>query len=467
MRKVEFGRRRAWTRFGLSVSGIGLLLVSPVFAEEGAPPPPEGEAQVQEDAPAAAPESESSSNGGCVMCGTCEEEEEEDTCRFLESCFDDACGGNCLTDNGFILNGWLSQGYTYNGQDPDNNVNGPVTFNDRANEYQMNQLYLIMGKTIDTSAETWDLGGQVDLLYGTDYYFTTSRGLELETDGQHQWNNQEGPNRAFGPDTGSMYGLAMPQAYAEIGGYDYSIKVGHFYTLIGYEVVTAPGNFFYSHAYTMQYGEPFTHTGVLATKSISDYLSVSGGVTNGWDNFEDVNDAQSFLGGVTLKNEDETATLTFAITTGNENTFTDITGNGDLVRSRENRTMYSIVYVRNFTEDWTYVLQHDNGIQQDEGSLNGEDAHWYGVNQYLFYQLTDNVKAGVRGEWFRDDDGFRVLNGDANYYEVTAGLNWSLTDCLLLRPEARWDWTSDDVLAYDNFQDDDQFLLATDLIWTY
>ena len=55
----------------------------------------------------------------------------------------------------------------------------------------------------------------------------------------------------------------MPQAYAEVGYNDLTVKVGHFYTIIGYEVVPAPDNFFYSHAYTMQYGEPFTHTGML------------------------------------------------------------------------------------------------------------------------------------------------------------------------------------------------------------
>jgi hypothetical protein len=56
----------------------------------------------------------------------------------------------------------------------------------------------------------------------------------------------------------------MPQAYVETNlpiGKGLSVKVGHFYTLLGYEVVTAPDNFFYSHSYSMQYGEPFTHWG--------------------------------------------------------------------------------------------------------------------------------------------------------------------------------------------------------------
>ena len=39
-----------------------------------------------------------------------------------------------------------------------------------------------------------------------------------------------------------------------------------------------------------------------------------------------------------------------------------------------------------------------------------EDADWYGINQYLLYTLGDKKwSAGARVEWFRDDDGTRVL----------------------------------------------------------
>ena len=41
--------------------------------------------------------------------------------------------------------------------------------------------------------------------------------------------------------TGGGYGYAIPQAYVELAANNWSVKAGHFYTLIGYEVVTAPG----------------------------------------------------------------------------------------------------------------------------------------------------------------------------------------------------------------------------------
>ena len=95
---------------------------------------------------------------------------------------------------------------------------------------------------------------------------------------------------------------AIPQLYVEAGYGDLSVKAGHFYTIIGYEVVQATGNFFYSHAYTFNFSEPFTHTGVLATYNANDNVTVYGGYTLGWDSgFDDNGDA--FLGGISVQSD--------------------------------------------------------------------------------------------------------------------------------------------------------------------
>lgn len=419
-----------------------------------------------------------------------EEKEEEEAadepppCDFLQRLFDDECGNNCLDDHGLKLHGWLAQSFTFNPDNPQTNTNGPVSFTDRANEYQLNQLYLIFEKVLDQSADEMQLGGRFDVMYGSDYFFTTARGLELEQNGTQRWNRQKGPNRTnLGPNNGQLHGFAMPQAYVEVAGNDLSVKIGHFYTIIGNEVVTAPQNFFVTHAYTMQYGEPFTHTGVLGNYKLSDKLSASAGIVQGWDNFDDTNHAKSFLGGLTYTNADSGTTVAFAIVTGEEKlNFTDPNDH-----YRNNRTMYSIVITQNLTEKLTYVIQHDRGAQQGAipytdafGDNYRRKAEWYGINQYLFYQINDDLKAGVRYEWFRDDDGFRVISDQqgANYHELSAGLNWKLCDCLMIRPECRWDWA--DKIGNQPFdlsnnpaggppvgRDGHQFLFATDLIWTY
>ena len=45
-----------------------------------------------------------------------------------------------LKDNGIVVGGWGNAGITYNANEPSNGFNGPVTFGDRAGEFQLNQL---------------------------------------------------------------------------------------------------------------------------------------------------------------------------------------------------------------------------------------------------------------------------------------------------------------------------------------
>jgi hypothetical protein len=345
--------------------------------------------------------------------------------------------------------------------------NGTVSFVDREG-YQMNQLYLLAERATDTGGDGWDLGGRVDLLYGTDQRFTMARGLELEQDLTGKWNS------------GPFYGLAMPQLYAEVALNDLKVKFGHFYTIIGYEVVTAPDNFFISHAYTMQYGEPFTHTGFLATYQATDRLSVAGGLHRGWDNWEDdENDKVSFLGGATLTSEDGNSSLAFGLTFGDEPTKSAAVPFAD-------RWMYSIVYQRQLNDNWKWVIQHDNGFQ--DAAFDTYDAKWYGVNNYLFYTINDCWTAGFRGEWFRDNNGFRVaavgnINNPnvgpqnpatgpfiGNFYELAWGLNYKPNANWLVRGELRYDWFEGEApngQPFDGGAEDHQFLYTMDLILLY
>lgn len=388
-----------------------------------------------------------------------------DHVHSYSDCTSGGCGmaTNCGCDSrfhlfpeigGVTIDGWLAAGATYNADQPRDKYNGVTTFNDR-NEVQLNQLYLRMGKAIDTSCQCFDWGGQVDVLFGSDYIFTQAVGLETRRNGNPKWNARD------------HYGIALPQMYAEFGLGALSAKVGHFYTIIGNEVVTAPDNFFYSHAYTMQYGEPFTHTGVLMTYDMSDRVSLMGGIHSGWDNFDAVTERAGFLGGVNWTSCDESMSLAVTLTSGDElNNMSVYT----------NRTLVSIVASLQLSENTQYVIQHDNGWQSDFFSP-GVDAEWYGINQYLFYTVNDCWKAGMRIEWFRDDDGTRVSGVRAtnpnvgsfvgNFYQASAGLNWTPASNLIMRPEVRWDWFEGSGLPYDGGTKDEQFTAAVDAIFVF
>jgi hypothetical protein len=362
---------------------------------------------------------------------------------------------------------WLAQGFTGNYDDPNNNFNLPMIFNDRANEYQMNQLYLSLGKKVLDGGDSWDLGGRLDLLYGTDYFFTQAAGLETQRDGTARWNSGDGP-RAGG--TASLYGLAMPQVYAELytpilSGINF--KVGHFYTTLGYESVMAPANFFYSHAYTVLYAEPLTHTGVLASFPLASAVNGHFGYTRGWDNWEDINGKPGYLTGLTW-NCDQRSALAFALHTGHE----DDAG-------LNNRVVYSIVWTRQLTDRMRWVLQHDFGSEANaavDAQLEPDDAKWYGVNNYFFWDISRSVTGGIRAEWFRDQDNARVLaipfeqlTSGGNYVEVTGGLNVKMGRRWMFRPEIRWDWS--DVVPpggggmFNDFTEDGQITASFDLIF--
>ena len=75
-----------------------------------------------------------------------------------------------------------------------------------------------------------------------------------------------------------------------MGYNDLTVKIGHYAAVMGYEVVPAPGNFFYSHSYELAYAEDILVTGVQADYKLNDNWSVNGGFNRGWFMFEDDND---------------------------------------------------------------------------------------------------------------------------------------------------------------------------------
>lgn len=422
----------------LSTLAAAMMLGVPAFAEETPTAPTEIISSVE-----------------CEAC-VAEEAEEED-CSLLNNFL----LGKCFSDRtGLFVKGWVNAGITIN--DGSSQFNGPLSFNDQEEYPLLNQLYLIFGRAVDTDAGKIDVGFQVDFMYGSDAPFTQSLGLDPQI-----------------INDGGFYEMAIPQLYGELFlpvGNGLTIKAGHFYTIIGYEVVTAPDNFFYSHAFTRQYGEPFTHTGVLASYNLTDNISVNSGFVRGWDSWNDNNNALSYLGGVTFSLGENTS-LAFALITGPEQDEPNVAFQGldpAFPGQSINRTMYSIVFNTKVFEKLNYILQHDHGWTEDFAG-SGSGAEWYGLNQYLIYEINDKWSAGARLEWFRDDDAARVAGlrsgsaaAAANYYGATIGLNYSPFKCFKVRPELRWDFQDrddeTDVPAYDNGTEDSQFTAAIDFI---
>jgi hypothetical protein len=303
-------------------------------------------------------------------------------------------------------------------------------------------------KDVDREGDCWDFGGRIDLLYGTDAYYAESRGLETTDSFAPKWNSE-------------WYGLALPQIYAEAfvpWGNGVSVKMGHFYAPVGYETIAAPDNFFYSHSYAFQYGEPFTFTGLLASTKFGNY-TIKAGLNRGWDNWESDNNALGFNGGIGWESDNKRTSMAIDVVASREQTNP----------SENYRTLYTLVIKQKLGECWEYVLQNDYGMEPSAG-VGNTTARWYGIDQYLYRTISEHWKAGMRLEWFHDGNGSRITQflsplPSGDYYDISVGANWTPNENVILRPELRWDWTGNSNLRpFGDFTRSSQMLLDCDLI---
>lgn len=331
-----------------------------------------------------------------------------------------------LAIRGITVGGWASAGIYANQYGTD--LNGPIGMRPN-NLFNLDQLNGYAERVVRQESGEWDWGARIDYMFGVD-------APDTQAIGDHTWDYGWNSSTFLGQ---PLYGSAIPQAYVDVAYGDFKLRAGHFYTPIGYEVVPAVGNFFYSHSYMHTFGEPFTHTGLLASLIITDRLTVYGGWVDGWDGgFDNRNDASMFLGGLTYKLRERTNIAWYFTWGDNGNGQAYLNQHGQPAASQGDMFMNSFVLTHELTSRWTYVFQADYA---DNYNLAAGDAIWYGINQYLFYKVSDCWGFGGRFEWFRDKDGVRVVQGnDGNYYEMAAGVNWKPHANVMVRPELRYDW---------------------------
>ena len=347
---------------------------------------------------------------------------------------------NILGFEAFTIGGWTQFGYTsqptiLSALNADPRTDGG-SFNNIEDQVNLHQQWFYLAREADGS-KGFDVGFRADVMYGVDGTDTQAFG---NPDGSWDFNN--------GFDHG-IYSWALPQLYGEVAINDLSVIIGHFYTLVGYEVVTAPDNFFFSHALTMYNSEPFTHTGVLGTYSGFENLTLYGGWTLGWDTgFDNLNQGNSWIGGFGV-NLTDSISVTYINTYGNF---------GARDGGANDSYSHSIVADVQLTDNFNYVFQtdmvdHDDVFDTtDPNNVTlAQEGNQIGINQYLFYTFNDILTFGTRMEWWK--------NGGLSHCAYTGGVNVKLLDNLIWRPEYRKDWVPG--LDYD------EDIWACDMILTY
>lgn len=279
-------------------------------------------------------------------------------------------------------------------------------FNNRRKEANLHQAWLFMENKADINCCDWDLGYRVDGLYGID-------AQDIQAFGNEPAGNPSGWDNSW--DFGS-YGFALPQAYVEIARNGTSLKIGKMFSGFGYERAAAPDNFFYSHTYGHYFTQPFSYTGIIASKSMGGGLELVGGATLGWETgFEQFGDGLTGVGGIRYRmNQNEAISYMFSA--------------GDTGYLQDGY-LSSFVYERQLSHNLRYVLQSD--------WLDLDTVDEFNVAQYLLLCVNDCLALGSRFEWWRSD---RFTADRRSTYNFTFGANIQPHANVMIRPEVRVDW---------------------------
>lgn len=367
----------------------------------------------------------------------------------------------------FAISGWVESGFTGNFDSPKDNQNFGRLLDDRSNELVLNQAVINFERALD-SERGFDWGFKLQLLFGTDARYLHSLGTRYHQAGTGQYQG----------DVPEVF-LNLHLPVLTDGGVD--VTLGKFVTLSGVETVDPNPNAFYSHTYIFSFGVPTNHTGALFNLHANKALDLIAGVTRGVNtSIEDNNNAPAFHGGFNWKINDERVVLFGSTHIGPESTDNDT----------DIRYVNDIALTWKVTDKLTSITEV-NYVQDEEAN-----ADAYGAAQYLTYAFNDAISASIRGEVWRDDEGFYVgqyanpldsfrsssgqstidprsiAGARTTYCALTIGLDFKLPmpkplAGLRIRPELRVDRSLNDKKAFNDSSDDRMFTAAIDAILTF
>ncbi len=169
-------------------------------------------------------------------CGCCNDSCCKDSCCNDCCCSDPCCdcGDGCGAGVGLlagalgltaadpiVIGGWSEWVYMDNNIPLSQAYNDLLSFDDVPDHFHNGQSWLYLGRTVNGD-NGFDLGGRIDILYGTDAQKTQAFG------------NPGAGVRGFGSWDASLdhgeYGWAIPQCYGEIAAGNASVMIGHFFT---------------------------------------------------------------------------------------------------------------------------------------------------------------------------------------------------------------------------------------------
>jgi hypothetical protein len=372
------------------------------------------------------------------------------------------------------VSGYLYNGFTFNPSSPKDRQNFGRLFDDRANAYRLNQLMVTVEQAVDHD-ECFDWGFKTQFGIGSDTRFTHTTGtLEDVT----LTSVQPGVNEL----TATIHWKA---------GIDWDLKVGQFPSLCGLESIDPTGNVLYSHTYIFNFGVPFEHTGAMLFAQVHPSLQLMLGIDRGVNTgLDDNNDELALHAAVIGKLFDDALSFTLATHYGAENpdSYGPLFG---IDPDGDKRFIIDLAATWQVNKCWKLMGDFNYGHEEAALGVGGTSPEWYGAAAYVVYSATKQVDFVLRGEWFRDNDGFAVTQfaenddlldiqngiltgldprtvggGPTSYYALTFGVNYRPCDSLLLQSEIRYDYAGS-TTPFDDSTSDDQLTLAVAALFQF
>jgi hypothetical protein len=280
------------------------------------------------------------------------------------------------------VHGFASSSYSYNLNEPNDNLNNFRVYDDDDNSFKFDTGELVIKKD---ASNIGDVGFRTDLTYG----FSNPR-----------TNKSSGGANAATTDDDFDLQIAYVQYNAPIGN-GLLIDFGKFATHVGAEVMDGYDgwNYNFSRSFLFNFG-PFTHTGVRMQYAVSDTVGVLAMVSNGIDNQTDNNSAKGFGGQISWAPVDNVSLYFNYFGTAEDQT-------GDTNNNQDLRNFYDVVADIGVCKNVSLNLNFVYGAEKN--ALGADlDAEWWGFSGIVRYDVNEWFSLNFRGQVFDDQDGART-----------------------------------------------------------
>ena len=345
---------------------------------------------------------------------------------------------------GVNLTGVVDAYYGYNANHPNLVDNGgtsnePFTFVN--NQFSLNLLELQLDKPVDKDSR---LGFRTAFFWGQAANAVNNAGSSYFT-----------PDYASKTNGASQYLKEAYLSYFAPIGKGLQLDVGKWVTPAGVEVIESNQNNNYSRGLLFTYAIPYYHLGARAKYVFNDKWTVTGFMTNGWNN-------------VIASNSGKTGGVSIAYSPNKKLTITEnyLGGPRDFFGTGNNSAwsnLFDTIVTYSPTAKLSLAAQADyNRIEEfwkstgGYGNYTNKPADYTGIGLFAKYQYSPKVAYSARYEFLNDHDGFAtpvsyygIANGQ-HMNEFTATAERKFAGHLISRLEYRHDDSNQDFFARGN-----------------